>query len=121
MLFVIEKVQNSDFEIDFDELTVEHILPQDEYEKLTSNWRDNFTSTEHEKLCHTIGNCTILTRDENSSISKNNFISKKQIYLNSGFYLNEKIAEFDNWNKESILGYSDQIIELVSRRWENIV
>jgi len=119
-LFAIELSVNPEFDVDFDDLTVEHILPQDEFKNLLPVWRENFSLDEYENLVHTIGNCTLLIREENSSIGSSSFISKKPIYSHTGFYLNEKVSEFDNWTKDSISGYADEVIKLALKRWENL-
>jgi uncharacterized protein with ParB-like and HNH nuclease domain len=122
ILFALEKSLDSEFALsreNFEEFSVEHVLPQ-EYEKLDSCWKDNFSEEEHKKELHLMKNLTILRKEENSSAGIGCFKSKKDIYNSSELALNEKIADYDSWTKKSMEDYLDKIVELALKRWEDL-
>jgi uncharacterized protein with ParB-like and HNH nuclease domain len=122
ILFALEKSLDSEFALsreNFEEFSVEHVLPQ-EYEKLDSCWKDNFSEEEHKKELHLMKNLTILRKEENSSAGIGCFKSKKHIYNSSELALNEKIADYDSWTKKSMEDYLDKVVELALKRWEDL-
>lgn len=121
ILFILEKSNNKDLEFKFDELEVEHILPQNEYHNLSHCWKQNISNDEYNKQLHTIGNLTLLTGDKNSSIKDDCFEKKKEIYLESNIYLNEYLIDFDEWNNESIKSHTNYLVDLALKRWKSLV
>jgi len=119
----IEKEKNPKFDIDFNDLSIEHILPQNknnQYEELKDCWKENFREHEFEKYLNIIGNLTILTIQENSSNSNHCFENKLKIFRSSDLYLNEKISEFDHWDKTSLESRSQQLIKLALTKWKSL-
>lgn len=69
----------------FDELTIEHIMPQ----TLTAKWKIDLgkKATEiYEKYVHCIGNLTLT--GYNSEMSNDSFEEKKKVYKESNIYIN---------------------------------
>jgi len=103
--FVLEKIEVS-FEhkerIEFDNLTVEHILPQ----TVTPEWRemlgDKYSNLDEipRQLLHNIGNLTLT--GYNSPLSNNSFEKKKEILQKSHLELNKWIVEQNMWTDNQI-------------------
>jgi hypothetical protein len=62
-----------------DDLSVEHILPQNP--KLTSRWVQDFTIAEQEQWLHRLGNLMLLSRRKNTSLGNLDFADKKVRYF----------------------------------------
>ena len=120
ILYILEKSINKDFDIDFDDITVEHILPQTNYNNLLDCWKDNISNFEYDKQLHTLGNLTLLIHSDNSSIKNDCFENKKEIYIESNFQLNEYLVDIDEWNSESIKSHANYLVDLALDRWKNL-
>jgi hypothetical protein len=62
-----------------DDLSVEHILPQNP--ALTSCWTQDFTALEQEQWLHRLGNLMLLSRRKNTSLGNLDFADKKLRYF----------------------------------------
>jgi len=120
ILFILEKFKNRDLEIEFEDISIEHVLPQNDYDKLDNCWREIISNSDYDKQIHTLGNLTILKSEDNQSIKDNCFDTKKETYLNSGFKLNEYLVDVDLWNSESIKTFSNYLSELALDRWRDL-
>jgi len=120
ILYILEKSKNKDMDILFEDISVEHILPQNTYENLLDCWKDDISIYEYEKQIHTMGNLTILTNEDNSSIKDNCFENKKEVYLESNFQLNEYLVDIDEWNSESIKSHGNYLLDLALNIWKSI-
>ena len=115
--FVLEHLENdnSDYPVDFSDLTIEHIMPQ----KLTENWKEklgeNWEST-YNKYIHTIGNLTVVTNSKNSR-SSNLPISEKYKLLDLKLTLNQTINP-KNWNEELIVNRAKILLENALKIWK---
>ena len=99
LIYRIEKSLSSDTIGNFDDLTLEHILPK----KFDSQWEKHFD--EKEKIysfIDRIGNMAILPRKANNALGNKTFDEKKPVFKKSGLKTTEKCAEYDQWNEESI-------------------
>lgn len=113
--YLLEKVENfgSKEIVDFENLTIEHIMPQE----LKQDWKlmlgDNFEEI-HEKYLHTLGNLSMT--GYNSEYSNASFAIKKvkMTEFNSKLLiLNSEILENDIWNEEIIIKRADRISNLI--------
>lgn len=114
--FVLEKIERkqSKESVEFDDLTIEHIMPQ----TLTANWKIDLgkKATEiHEKYINYIGNLTLT--GYNSEMSNNSFEEKKEIYKDSNIYLNRDIANSENWGEHEITIRSEKLISEIALIW----
>ena len=87
-------------QVSFDDLSIEHIMPQ-----TLSEWWQNHLGEDweitHELLVDTIGNLTLTAY--NSELSNKNFEVKKQQYLiNSHIEMNKYFIDKISWKKEDI-------------------
>ena len=104
ILYKIEyylNTKNRSMTIPYDSLTIEHILPETEYNKLPVCWKNNFDSDSHEQYTHTLGNLTLITQGKNSSLGNECFFKKKNQYKNDTFLLTKELKEND-WILETL-------------------
>ncbi|MFV8469993.1 DUF262 domain-containing protein [Mycoplasma sp. VS509_3] len=120
ILFRYEKILcgNKSITESGDKVTIEHILPQ----KMEGEWKEYFSSVEHEEYLHKIGNLTILDLKDNSKLSNNNieekisFIEKefKDFLITKQFisYIkqNSERATLPNGSVEEKLVWTPQLI-----------
>ncbi|AIY83466.1 hypothetical protein U729_2496 [Clostridium baratii str. Sullivan] len=125
-LYLLERLENYnntekvDIErlVDQNELTIEHIMPQN----LTPSWidmlGDNYKEI-HEKYLHTIGNLTLT--GYNSQMSNRPFQDKKNIengFNNSRLKLNKYIASLDRWDEEEINKRTEILFNIAKEIWK---
>ncbi|WP_338596244.1 DUF262 domain-containing HNH endonuclease family protein [Clostridium baratii] len=125
-LYLLERLENYnntekvDIErlVDQNELTIEHIMPQN----LTPNWiemlGDNYKEI-HEKYLHTIGNLTLT--GYNSQMSNRPFQDKKNIengFNNSRLKLNKYIASVEKWDEEEINKRTERLFDIAKEIWK---
>lgn len=125
-LYLLERLENYnntekvDIErlVDQNELTIEHIMPQN----LTPNWiemlGDNYKEI-HEKYLHTIGNLTLT--GYNSQMSNRPFQDKKNIengFNNSRLRLNKYIASVEKWDEEEINKRTERLFDIAKEIWK---
>ena len=110
--------QNYTTTVPYDNLTIEHILPETEYSKLPECWQENFDLETFERRVHTLGNLTLITQQMNSSIGNICFDDKKEVYEKDTFNLTQNIAKnYDDWNEESIKKRSKYLLEYIKKIW----
>ncbi len=85
--------------VPFDDLSVEHVMPQ----TLTDWWRqhlgDDYEAT-HELLLHTIGNLTLT--GYNSELSNADFPHKRKLFGESHISLNDYFQDLEEWGEAAI-------------------
>ncbi|MFA8437794.1 DUF262 domain-containing protein [Pueribacillus sp. YX66] len=85
--------------VDFEEVTIEHILPA----TLTPSWRvelgDNAID-DHKLYKDVLGNLTLT--NYNSELSNKSFNDKVTYYQDSNIKLTREVCRYNTWNKESI-------------------
>ena len=85
--------------VPFDNLTIEHIMPQ-----TLSEWWQNHIGSDweetHDLFLHTIGNLTLTAY--NTELSNDNFTTKKVTYNESHLELNKYFASKTEWNRKEI-------------------
>lgn len=101
--------------IDFEGTSIEHIMP----ETLSPSWRvelgDNAID-DHKLYKDVLGNLTLTKY--NPEISNRSFNEKVNYYQNSNIRLTRKIADYDTWNKDSIINRGLKIYENVIELWK---
>lgn len=85
--------------VPFENLTIEHIMPQ-----TLSEWWQNELGTEweetHDLFLHTIGNLTLTAY--NTELSNDSFPIKKTTFNDSHLELNKYFSEIPHWNRKEI-------------------
>lgn len=84
-------------------ITIEHILPQkikDTY------WTSRFSSEDHERLVHKLGNLTLISGQKNSQASNGDFDKKRAAYEKNGksvsFDIAKDVLQYKEWNLENL-------------------
>jgi uncharacterized protein with ParB-like and HNH nuclease domain len=114
--FLLEGLENynSSYKVDLEDLTVEHILPQN-----ATKWKQNLGSNWQEirnKYIHTLGNLTLTA--QNSKLSNKDFQSKQDIdFHTSKLKLSYKLSEKENWNEQTILERSKKLALEAAKIW----
>ncbi|MEG5158954.1 DUF262 domain-containing protein [Microcoleus sp. AT3-A2] len=100
--------------VSFNNLSIEHIMPQ----KLNKDWekslREDWEIT-HELLLHTLGNLTLT--GYNPELSNHRFPKKREILLESHLELNQYFQEKTTWNREDIEQRSEDLAEICLKIW----
>jgi uncharacterized protein with ParB-like and HNH nuclease domain len=109
ILETLEESYNHKEEVPFDNLTIEHIMPQ-----TLSDWWQSHLGAEweetHELFLHTIGNLSLTAY--NTELSNDNFLTKKLTYNESHLKLNKHFAPLLSWTKTEI----EQRAELLAKQ-----
>ena len=108
-------------QVPFEELTLEHIMPQtltiywERY--LGEDWRNI-----HDICLHTIGNLTLVGQDYNSEMSNNLYDMKKEYFINvSHIELNRQyFRNVSNWNEEEILKRASYLTDKAIEIWPSL-
>jgi uncharacterized protein with ParB-like and HNH nuclease domain len=100
--------------VDFDGLSIEHIMPQ----TLTESWQkqlgDDWDTT-HELLLHTLGNLTLTAY--NSELSNDSFEAKKMQLSESHLEMNKYFKDHDSWRREDIEKRSSFLADMALAIW----
>lgn len=101
-------------QIPFENLTVEHVMPQ----TITEWWQEHLGEdwlADHELYLHTLGNLTLT--GYNSELSNDPFPKKKQHLLNSHLELNRYFQNVAVWNRAMIEERSKALADLALSMW----
>ncbi len=101
--------------VSFDELTIEHIMPQ----TFTTKWKIDLgkkASEIYEKYVHCIGNLTVT--GYNSEMSNGSFEEKKKVYRESNIYISKVLSKFDVWGEVEIIQRSEWLIKEICSIWQ---
>lgn len=114
--FVLEQVerQKSKETVEFDNLTIEHILPQ----TLSAKWKIDLgkrAQETYDKYLHCIGNLTL--SGYNSELSNASFDVKRAIYSQSNVCITKSISEYEHWGEAEILERSEALIKDIEKIW----
>jgi uncharacterized protein with ParB-like and HNH nuclease domain len=106
---------NNAYSVVLEDLTVEHILPQNasKWSKdLGHNWQDI-----RDKYVHTLGNLTLTA--QNSKLSNKDFQSKQDIdFHTSKLKLSYKLGDQEIWNDQTILERSQKLANEAIQIWQ---
>jgi uncharacterized protein with ParB-like and HNH nuclease domain/predicted transport protein len=111
--------------VDVDDLTIEHILPQNE--NLSEAWQKDLGSDwkrVQETWLHTLGNLTLTAY--NSEYSDRSFLEKREMpnapikgLKQSPLKLNQGIGILDTWNEEAIKARASKLSDLAIEVWSS--
>ena len=115
--YILEQVERKQGKevVSFDELTIEHIMPQ----TLNAKWKIDLGKKAveiHEKYVQCIGNLTVT--GYNSEMSNDSFEEKKRLYQESNIYINKGLSKIDTWNEIEIVKRSGWIIDEICSIWQ---
>jgi len=100
--------------VSFDNLTIEHIMPQTLSEWWQQHLGDDWEET-HELYLHTIGNLTLSAY--NPELSNANFPDKKQIYSKSHLELNTYFSNVCSWTRREIEQRAEVLAKTALQIW----
>lgn len=113
----IEYLDNKE-RVNLENLTIEHIMPQE----LSNNWKislgSNFKEI-HEKYLHTLGNLTLT--GYNPDMSNKDFVTKRDMdkgFRSSGLKLNKFLSTLNAWNENEIRNRANLLIKDILEIWK---
>jgi uncharacterized protein with ParB-like and HNH nuclease domain len=115
--FVLEQIEckQSKETVEFENLTVEHIMPQ----TLSAKWRVDLgkrAQETYDKYVHNIGNLTLT--GYNSELSNDPFDIKRKQYQNSNVCITKRISEYEHWNEAEIIERANYLIDEINKIWK---
>jgi len=102
--------------VDLRSATIEHILPQTPDTWWPQQLGKDYEDT-REVWLHTLGNLTLTAY--NSEGGNKSFLIKQKIYADSNLTLNKAIAEFENWNADSIQKRGGMLADQALNIWKD--
>ena len=118
--YLLRKLENYERKepINFDEYTVEHVMPQ----TLTDVWRQDLGNSyeyTHETRLNKIGNLTLTGR--NAELGNRSFKEKRDMpkegFKLSPLYLNRSLAAAETWNQNTIDARANELAEKACKIW----
>lgn len=110
----IEESYDHKEQVSFDDLSIEHVMPQTLTEYWQNHLGDDWEIT-HELLLHTIGNLTLTAY--NPELSNDDFENKRNRLGNSHLEINKYFKDKSSWKKEDIEERSQHLTEIVLSFW----
>lgn len=113
---ILHKVENIDntVKIEYNTLSKEHIMPQ----KPTEYWSiasGNIPDEEYSRYVNMIGNLTLVSKIDNSSMGNKDFETKKEhLRQSKHIKMNEAVIECDDWTIQRIEERTDKLINLIN-------
>ena len=112
----IEEFYNHKEQMNFEDLSIEHVMPQ----TLSGWWKEHLGEDgeiTHELLIHSLGNLTLTAY--NSELSNASFISKKNHFYNSHLEINKYFSPLNSWRKEDIEARNRHLIDISLKIWSS--
>ena len=113
LLAQLERKINPGAALDDAALTLEHVLP----ENPEQGWAEYFGVTDIDECIGAIGNMTLMDSQQNASLAREAFGQKIAILRNSALQISKKIAQYDDWNKESVEDRQKWLAKVAVSRW----
>jgi uncharacterized protein with ParB-like and HNH nuclease domain len=113
ILFKIENhLSQNDYDYEENPGTIEHILPENEYQ----NYIDEFPGSVYETFVNRLGNYTILEDEKNKSCSQLPFDDKKLIYQTSQYHLT-KMININSWTPNTLERRQEEMAQWAGSIW----
>jgi len=100
--------------VPFDNLTVEHVMPQTLSEWWQKELGEDWEET-HDLFLHTIGNLTLTAY--NTELSNDDFPTKKKTLNESHLELNKHFSSLPNWTRKEIEQRAEQLAKKAIEIW----
>jgi len=110
----IEEFYQHKEQVNFDNLTIEHIMPQ----TLTEGWREELGddwAVRYDLLLHTLGNLTLT--GYNSALSNSSFEEKKELLKESHLEMNKYFKHKHSWRYEDIEQRANDLADTALAIW----
>ncbi|SMN00125.1 RloF [uncultured Candidatus Thioglobus sp.] len=111
LLTAIEnKLANTD--TDYNTWTLEHVIPYN----IPEDWVQYYEGQCNQEIDR-MGNMTLLTKADNTECGVKLFAEKRIIYQNSNSKLSKKIAEYEQWDSETLENHQDWLAQQAVDTW----
>lgn len=90
------------YPVDFDELTIEHLCPQEKIGQ--DGWKEESVGC--------LGNLMFLDQKINGELDTKNFADKKRILVEKGYSLSEFVTKVKDWTPDLIFEHADEMAEV---------
>jgi uncharacterized protein with ParB-like and HNH nuclease domain len=98
LIYILSKLANSFDEADYSNLSIEHIMPEEKGE----NWNlVKEVGMEYKSLVSKIGNLTLLSKSDNSSLKNKSFEEKKLVYKNQSAFTRSIVTKIETGTKNT--------------------
>lgn len=114
ILETIESSFNHKEVVPFENLTVEHVMPQTLSEWWQEHLGEDWDET-HELYLHTIGNLTLTAY--NTELSNDDFITKKKTINESHLEINKYFADIMQWTRTEIEARAEALAKMALEIW----
>jgi len=101
-------------------LTIEHLMPQDwhRYWPLPDDVPAEDAERYRERLVHTVGNLTLLTKKMNPKVSNGPWGGKRAAILqHSALTLNRRLQDYSEWDEKAIVRRGETLLEVAKQIW----
>jgi hypothetical protein len=115
ILETIESSYNHKEEVPFENLTIEHIMPQTLSEWWQKHLGEDWDET-HELYLHTIGNLTLTAY--NTELSNDDFFTKKETLSESHLEINKYFSDIPQWTRAEIEGRAEILAKKALEIWD---
>ncbi len=115
MLQSLEESFRHKEQVDFSNLSIEHIMPQTLNDLWKSHLGEDWAIT-HELFIHTLGNLTLTAY--NGELSNSAFSTKKSEFQKSHLELNAYFQEVNTWRREDIEARSESLSDSIINIWK---
>lgn len=102
---------------DVNQITIEHVLPQNPKEGCWDNW----SKEDHQKWVHRLGNLVLLSKKKNSETQNFSFDEKKDKYFKSKtvtFPLTSRVLNTSEWTVAVVEENQEEYRKVLSQLWD---
>lgn len=101
-------------------LTIEHLMPQtwQPYWPLPQEASDEDSEAHRDRIIHTLGNLTLLTKRLNPKVSNGPWSTKQPAILqHSALTLNRQCQNYPIWDEQTIVQRGESLFEIAKKIW----
>lgn len=117
--FLLDAPLYSEKRSSYNEMSVEHILPQNP--ESTSKWISDFSDDEREEWTHKLGNLVLISRRKNSGQGRLDFADKKAKYFNNSiesFPNSLKVMQKPQWTIKELKENHKELITKIKTHYK---
>lgn len=106
--------EQSGISINHDEMTLEHVLPQNP----TQEWIGYFGQDIYQDHIDRLGNLALLPRAENHALARKSFDQKRDTLATIGLELTSMVGDAEQWNGDAVMRRQAHLADLAKSRWK---
>lgn len=95
-------------------LTLEPVLPASPDDA----WQERFGRNNYEDAINRLGNIALLPRKQNQNLGQEDFAAKREVLGNSPYKINQHIAEYEEWNMDSLHDHQKWLAKQARTVWK---